>query len=300
MGAQRNFGDWVVATRPWSFPAALVAMLMPLSYYFWAGSKAPWYVFILVIVMGIAFQAAGNLLGDYHDHVSGVDSQNNYNGVMSMKSGKFSPSEIQGLGWAMLVIGLVLGLTVALLYHDWYLLLFGLVGACLTAVYYWLKYHALGDLDILLLFGLLPAIGIGWMLCGKLDWRVLLLALPHGLQIVAILHANNTRDIVTDRAAGIRTLSMNIGGRTAQWLFAVETLLPYLLIAAYALLGWMPYWSLLTWLCLPISIRSCKQMLQAPVESDEAIAQLDQAQGKLVLLFGLLLSIGFFLGTWIA
>ena len=54
MGAQRNFGDWVVATRPWSFPAALVAMLMPLSYYFWAGSKAPWYVFILVIVMGMA------------------------------------------------------------------------------------------------------------------------------------------------------------------------------------------------------------------------------------------------------
>ena len=191
--------------------------------------------------MGVVFQAAGNLLGDYHDHVSGVDSQNNYNGVMSMKSGKFSPKEIRRFGWVMLCIGTVLGLLITWLAGDWHLLLFGAVGAAMTVIYYWLKYHALGDVDILCLFALLPALGIGWMLTGGFDWRILLLVLPHGLQIVAILHANNTRDIVTDRAAGIRTLSMNIGARSAQWLFAVETLLPYLLIVGYALLCMVPY-----------------------------------------------------------
>ncbi|MBO4370671.1 MAG: prenyltransferase [Paludibacteraceae bacterium] len=298
--SDRTAKDWLIATRPWSFPAAFTAMFVPLSYYFWTIGNCPWYLFVLIILMGVVFQAAGNLLGDYHDHVSGVDSQNNYNGVMSMKSGKFSPTEIRNFGRVMLLTGAALGLLVTWLAGNWWLLAFGAVGAVLTIVYYWLKYHALGDLDILLLFGLLPAIGIGWMITGQLDWRILLIALPHGLQIVAILHANNTRDIVTDRAAGIRTLSMNIGARTAQWLFAVETLLPYLLIVGYALLGWMPYWSILTLLCLPISIKSCKQMLQAPIESDEAIAQLDQAQGKLVLLFGLLECIGCFIAVWTA
>ena len=41
-------------------------------------------------------------------------------------------------------------------------------------------------------------------------------------------------------------------------------------------------------------------MLQAPVESDEAIATLDQAQGKLVLLFGLLECLGCFIAVWVA
>ena len=306
MNQNRSLGDWVVATRPWSFPAAFTAIFVPLSYYFWTHQTAssaahcPWYLFLSIILMGVVFQAAGNLLGDYHDHVSGVDSQNNYNGVMSMKSGKFSPKEIRRFGWVMLCIGTVLGLLITWLAGDWHLLLFGAVGAAMTVIYYWLKYHALGDVDILCLFALLPALGIGWMLTGGFDWRILLLVLPHGLQIVAILHANNTRDIVTDRNAGIRTLSIQIGGRTAQWLFVVETLLPYLLLSVYAIVGWMPWWVLLACLCLPLSLKSCRQMLQAPVESDKAIAQLDQAQGQLVLLFGLLICIGFFIAVWTA
>lgn len=288
----RNLRDWIVAARPWSLSASFIAAVAPIAYCYYSYSDLQNVeLSVIAIFMMLIFQMAGNLLGDYADNLSGVDSRSDYNGVMSMKSGKFKPSEIRNYGYAMLSVGILLGLFIVLYTRLWWLLVFGVAGTILTVFYYWLKYHSLSDVVILLLYSMVPALGMTYLLTGTWDFRTLYICLPYGLMIVAILHANNTRDITTDRAAGIKTVSSHIGGATAQMLYVVEVTVPYILMIIYTIIGKLPYISLITFITLPVAIKLSTIMLKAPVESDVAIATLDQKQGKLTLMFGLLLTI---------
>ncbi|MBQ3929427.1 MAG: prenyltransferase [Paludibacteraceae bacterium] len=289
----RTFKDWVIAARPWSLSASFIAAVAPIAYSFWRFEEIQyWGIAILCVFMMLVFQTAGNLLGDYADHINGVDSRNDYNGVMSMKSGKFTPGEIRAFGFAMLSLGIVIGMFIVLYTRIWWLAAFGAFGVICTAFYYWLKYHALGDVDILFLYSMVPALGIVLLLTGEWHWEMLYICLPYGLQTVAILHANNTRDILSDRAAGIHTMNGYLGGKVAKWLYVAEIIIPFLLIAVFAVIGQLPYWTFITWLTLPVAVKLSTIMLKAPENSDVAIADLDQRQGKLQLMFGLLFCVG--------
>jgi 1,4-dihydroxy-2-naphthoate octaprenyltransferase len=61
-------------------------------------------------------------------------------------------------------------------------------------------------------------------------WKPVLAGAPIGLLVAAILHANNLRDIETDRAQGKRTLAARFGRRFARREYAL------LVFGAYALL----------------------------------------------------------------
>lgn len=304
---KRTFKDWIIATRPWSFSASTIGILAPMAFFYWflqpymklCTINLDWNVAWLCLPMILLFHAAGNLLGDYADHIHGVDSRNDYNGVLSMKSGKFTPKEIKLYGWSLILAGTLLGLIITLMTSNWNLLWFGGIGAFMTVIYYWLKYHAMGDLDILILFAMLPALGMGFLLTNQLFWPILYICLPYGLQTVAILHANNTRDICTDKAAGIHTMNHFLGGKTAQWLYVVEISVPFVLIIIYAILGILPYFALLPFITLPLAIKLGKVMLSAPVNSDLPIATLDQQQAKLQLSFGLTFCLGLLISAFL-
>lgn len=62
------------------------------------------------------------------------------------------------------------------------------------------------------------------MATGVVDWNVLWIALPVGLITVAILHANNTRDMRTDARAEIQTLAMKLGGKASMYVYCAEVL----------------------------------------------------------------------------
>jgi len=69
---------------------------------------------------------------------------------------------------------------------------------------------------------------------GALSWAPLLYAVPLALNTEAILHSNNTRDVETDREAGIVTLAM-MAGRTGSYaIFALLLFTPYLVFAVLA------------------------------------------------------------------
>ena len=61
------------------------------------------------------------------------------------------------------------------------------------------------------------------MATGAVDWNVLWIALPVGLITVAILHANNTRDMRTDARAKIQTLAMKLGGKVSMYVYCAES-----------------------------------------------------------------------------
>lgn len=130
-------------------------------------------------------------------------------------------------------------------------------------------------------------------------WQPSLISLSIGLLTVAILHANNTRDILNDSRAGIHTLCIALGGRASQWVYAAENAVAYLLVPAFIIGGLLPWTSMLAWITLPLAWSNVRTMLQAEPLTEQPIAMLDQRTAQTQMAFGLMLTFSLLLAVWI-
>ena len=69
---QHTFGEWMLAVRPWSFPASAMPIIVILTYLLWSGAEVNWLKGIWVLLTMIAFHAAGNTWSDYFDFKKGT------------------------------------------------------------------------------------------------------------------------------------------------------------------------------------------------------------------------------------
>lgn len=289
----RNLKDWVIATRPWSFPASSMSVVVTVAYLFGIsdtqGFVVDWVNAALLLLMMVLFQASGNLISDSYDFRKGVDRDDTLNGVTWILDGKFNAGEIRRYGLAMLSVCVALGLV--LVYRtDMDVLWLGIVGSLLAAFYPWLKYHAMGDYVILLCYAILPSMGTSIVITGQPNLMAVVLSLSYGLITVGILHSNNTRDIRNDRRAGIRTLAIQMGCGKAHVAYAVEMVIPYLIIVACVCFGNLPWYALFTLMTVPGAMKNLRQMMDSGFEEAEPIATLDQQTAQHQLMFSLLLA----------
>ena len=290
MAKHRTFADWLLATRPWSFPASSMPVLVTMMFLWSKGIEVSWGLGFLALLNIILVHAAGNVWSDYHDFRKGVDADDTY-GVRILTDKLFTPKEVLTLSVTLQVLAVAMGLLMVWL-TGITLLWFGLAGIALSLLYPPLKYAALGDLVIMACYALLPMLGTTFICNGEIVPEVLWLAVPVGSITVAILHANNTRDIETDGRARIHTFAMLTGRRFAIGMYVFELVLPYLWLIVTVLLGFVSPWALLAFITLPIAIGNCKKMLSYRTGGIKAIASLDEATAKLQLAFSLVLTVG--------
>lgn len=283
--------EWFLATRPWSFPASAMPVLVTLAYLFWQQYDVCWWKGLWCVLNIVVFHAAGNTWSDYHDFKSGVDNSETAGGV-AITSGQFEPGEIRGLSMALLVVAVVSGISIVIC-TGLPVLYLGLAGFFLTLLYPFLKYRALGDVDIFLTYSLLPILGTSFVSTGEIHYGALWLSVPIGLITVAILHINNLRDMEYDKKAGISTFAMRIGAKWAVAVYGIELLLPFVWIVACALCGVFPWWSVLALIAVVPAVANVKKSMRYEEGGMSAVTGLDEQTAKLQLLFGMLLFISF-------
>ena len=286
---KHSFKAWVLATRPWSFPASAMPVLVTLVYLGWCGYAIDWLAGVWALLNIVIFHAAANTWSDYFDYKRGVDREDAIGG-MSIVSGEFRAVEIKRLAWCLLSVAVVAGV-VLMLHVGLPVLYFGLAGCALILFYPWLKYHALGDLDIFFTYSVLPILGTSYVVTGDLRTESIWLMLPIGLITVGILHVNNARDIEQDSRAGIKTFAMLIGKKASVYFYLAELLLPFVCILVAAICGAMPWWALVVVLALKPAIDNCRAMLKLPTEGMKALVGVDEKTAQLQLMFSLLLSV---------
>lgn len=289
---KHSFKSWLLATRPWSFPASAMPILVTLAYLFWLGRDVNWGIGVWTLLNIVFFHASGNVWSDYFDFTKGVDRENNV-GATSLTSGEFAPVEIKRLALVLLAISSISGIALVLC-TGIPTLYFGIAGVVLTLLYPWLKYNALGDVDIFLTYSLLPILGTAYVATGALDTEALWLSLPIGLITVGILHSNNARDIEHDRRAGIRTFAMNVGKKASSVIYCAEVILPFVWIAAGIVLGVFPVLSLLVLPALKPVLDNVKKVMRFPAEGEEMLWGIDESTAKIQLIFSLLLAVSLF------
>lgn len=254
------------------------------------GIEVNWWLGIMALVNIVLVHAAGNVWSDYHDYKRGVDAPDTY-GVRILTDKQFTPKEVLTLSVSLQIAAILMGLLMVWL-TGITLLWFGLAGIALSLLYPPLKYAALGDLVIMACYSVLPMLGTTFICSGEIVLAVLLLAIPVGSITVAILHVNNTRDIETDKRAGIRTFPILAGRSESIKIYIFEIIMPYCWLLIMVLLGCESPWTLLAIISLPLAIKNSKKMLSCKTEGIKAIANLDEATAKLQLAFSLTLSIG--------
>jgi 1,4-dihydroxy-2-naphthoate octaprenyltransferase len=294
MDGQGKLMNWIKVAHPWAIPASASPALVGFSYVFYLNNTGVltgvnWSFGVLAILGAIIFHLSGNLISEYHDYMSGVDIKEKTGPARLIVQGLFKPKTVLYYGYSVLLAGIILG--VYLLVHTGLpMLAFGFIGVISTTLYYRFKYIALGDLIIFISYGLTIALGVAYVMTELLIWPILLVVTPTGLLVVAILHANNTRDMLQDKAAGIRTQAMRLGVEGSQVVYQTLLLLAYLLIAVAVWMQFLAPLSFVVLLSFPLAMRSIRLMKKATLEDLGIIRFLDTDTAKLVLIFSLLLA----------
>ena len=286
--SKHPFGHWVIAVRPWSFPASAMPIIVTLAFLFWKGADIHWGFGVWTLINMILFHVAGNVWSDYNDFKKTVDREDTH-GAKTLTTGMFQPEEIRNLAIAVFAIAAVGGVGLVAL-TGLPLLWIGLSGAALTLLYPVLKFNALGDFCILMTFAFLPTLGTAYVTTGIVDWSVLWIALPVGLITDGILHSNNTRDMVPDKRAEIKTLAMGLGLKASAVMYGFEVLFPFAWIAVCSILGIMPLSTIIIFLTLPVAMGCSQTMMKSVKGGESIIADLDVRTANLQLMFSVLLS----------
>ncbi|NQU27005.1 MAG: prenyltransferase, partial [Candidatus Marinimicrobia bacterium] len=196
--APSTLKKWLVAFRPFALPASTMPVIFGTVLAVTIGQASlNWQLFLLALIGMALLHTGSNLLNDVYDFKKGIDKQVNpvSGGVVR---GWITAAQAKSMAALLLVIGALIGLfIVSQVGMDIFWI--GLLGVIIGIFYTWgpapLKFNALGDLAVFLNFGILGALGAWTVQTGTMSWTPAIWAVPMSLLVIAILHANNWRDI---------------------------------------------------------------------------------------------------------
>jgi len=202
---------YIRALRPWSFQQSVTSLIF-------GAIIAPFisiYALILSIIALILVHGAMNALSDYFDFVSNVDRPDGMgsSGSRVLIDRIITPKKALYYIIILLVVASIIGLYLLIIRPEILpFIIIGLVSGLFYGIpkFGW-KWHAFGDLAVFLAFG--PGIFLGSYVLqgGKIGISEILVSISLGLIIVAILHANNWRDMEDDRKLGVWTVASLLG-----------------------------------------------------------------------------------------
>ena len=287
------------AARPFSFPASIVPVVVGAALA--AGQQgARWALFPLVVVASVLMHAGTNLVSEYFDLRKGVDRAETYGSSRVLVEGLLAPRAVLAAGGVAFAAAVAAG-AVLTVFCGWpvlYLALIGLAGGFFyTGWPIGYKYVALGDVLVFILMGPLMVLGSHFVLTGRFTWTALLVSLPVGCLVAAILSGNNLRDIRHDREAKIRTLESLLGLAGAKAVYVTLVVGAHAGVVAMVLAGTVSPWAMLVFLGAYPAARNTRAILAARADSSAEIATIDVRTAQHHLLFGALLSAGLLLGA---
>ena len=291
--------EWFMVTRPWGYALSIMPAVLAVAYVFFEDSITPmdvnWWYGILAVIASPVLQAGGNMMSDYYDYKNNVDREETYGSSRMLVNKQFEPKEVYWFSISCMVIGNLIGLFL-LFNTSFHLLWIGVAGLIGSYFYFFMKYRALGDLNIFIIYGQLISLGTFLVMTNALSWKMLLVAAAPGLLIVNVLHANNTRDIKHDGVSKIKTTAMLLGVKGSIIYYSALNYGAYLLIVLCVFFGIQHWPSLVIFLSFPMALKLIKQIRTADIEKPENIQKLDEGTAQLVMIYMLLLVIGNFAG----
>ena len=216
--------SWTRAFRLRTLPLSLSSIAMG-GFLAAAQGKFDVRIFTLCCLTTLFLQILSNLANDYGDSVNGADHSERRGPSRSVQSGAISPGSMRRAVLLFALLSLASGVWLLLISFGSDLKLLSVFLALgflciLAAITYTMGskpygYAGLGDLSVLLFFGLVGVTGSLFLFTQEIAWWSFLPALSCGFFAVGVLNINNIRDIESDRSAGKFSIPVRIGKQKA-------------------------------------------------------------------------------------
>ena len=295
---------WVQAARPHTLPAAVAGVAVGLGAGLAVGAPFRADTALGCVLVALLLQVVANFSNDLSDHRRGADTPDRQGPVRVAAAGLVTERQLEAA--IAITIGLagLVGLYLVLV-GGWVLLALGALAIVAALAYtggpFPYGYKALGEVFVFIFFGLVAVAGTAYLQALRFDALFVVVAVPPGALITAILVVNNLRDIPTDTAAGKRTLAVVLGRRRTQAEFGALIGAAYF-VPVLLLLAWMAGWSptggtnpLVPFVLLPLLTLPMVSPLLATVRGFEEPRELNpvlKGTARLSLAFSLLFALG--------
>lgn len=284
------YRNWFLASRPWSFTMTAISVSVGGALGAIDG-RFSWTLFLITLAGTILLHAATNLMNDYYDVKSGVDTHEVSTAQYRphpLVEGKLQAEHVSIAAYVLYGLSAIIGVFLAAT-RGWELMWIGLIGAFASLTYtappLKYKYSALGEISVFLMWGPLMVAASYFVQRQVFSMSAFWVSLPFGVLVALVLLANNIRDITHDRGKGILTLAIVLGQRKGILLYGTLVVVAYLGIILMSIYGPLYLWSLIVLFSIPLALRLLRQMLkQIPADADARTAQLDTAFGVLLVI----------------
>lgn len=237
-----TLSPWLLATRPKTLAASLGPVMLGTGL---AAGLSPGPVPIglafLALASALCIQIGSNLVNDAADFEKGADTEDRLGPTRVTQSGLLRGRHVMRGAAALFAVAALLGIPL-IRAGGAPIIVIGVLsiaaGYAYTAGPFPLAYLGLGEVFVLLFYGLAAVKGMAYVLTGTGLWPwAELAALQTGLQSSALLAVNNARDVEGDVRVGKRTLAVRFGSAFARVEVAVLVAVPYLLGAGWIVAG---------------------------------------------------------------
>jgi len=223
---------WLIATRA----AVLVMTFLSGAFagiFAYRAGQFDWGLWVLVTFGLVMAHATNNLLNDYTDFTRGVDQDNYYRaqyGPQPLVHGLLNKKQLLTYAFVTGLIAMITGATLIYLRGGNTLLFLGL-GAFFVLFYTWpLKYIALGEIAVLVVWGPLMIGGGYYVITGAWDWNVVIASLPYALGVTGVIFGKHIDKLEVDKAKRIHTLPVLLGDRVSRFVVVLMFVLQYLAV----------------------------------------------------------------------
>ena len=234
----------IEAARPKTLTASISPVLLgcALSFYH---QRFYWPAALLCLLVALFAQIASNFANDYFDFKKGADTDERLGPERAVAQGWITPRAMLigtavALGLACIAGGILIAIT------DWRLIWVGIAIAVCVLAYsagpFPLAYNGLGDVCVLLFYGVIPVCFTYYVQTYSFSLLVILLSVALGFLAMNILVVNNYRDYHQDKAVRKRTTIVLFGQRFGRSFYIINECIA--LVLTLPLLLDAPWWIL--------------------------------------------------------
>ena len=239
---------WIEAMRLRTLPVSLAGVLCGTACALLQGSFNAVVALLCVLFAGLA-QIASNFGNEYYDYRNGIDRKGREGFRRGVTEGEITPLAMKRATYITLALAATVGCCM-LFFGPWWLIFVGAIIALFALGYsagpYPLSHHGLGDVAVIVFFGVVPVTFTCYLQTGTFDYHTLLTSLAVGLLAANVLIVNNYRDMEDDKAVNKNTTVVIFGRTVMGWC--------YMLAGVVAMAAMLPVWMELQLWSLPIVV----------------------------------------------
>ena len=287
---------WLLAARPKTLTGAAVPVMIGLAMA-WTDAEVhympetfSWTAAVLCLLFAFIMQIDANFVNDFVDYARGADDRETRLGPeRACTQGWVSIDKMKQAIAGTTCLACLVGLPLV-----WYggLEMIAVGALCVVFCFLYtthLSYMGLGDMLVLVFFGLVPVCITYYIQLHSVTAEVVVASVACGLVIDALLLVNNFRDRDTDLKAGKRTLVVRIGAKCSLMLYVGVGVMACALGVVFGLNGhWMAFVLPLLYLVLHLFTYLKMKKIWYGRALNECLGE----TARNIFIYGLMVSIG--------